>query len=156
MPSLTPATHSLLVPRADRVPASTLQVRSDLRELTQGSVTAWLPFNAAIYTVIPLRLRLPAAMAVHFFYSIGLALWEVGALGHRPAAAPDAAADAADSTPALSHPPVAPAPSIDAAPVESDAARERRPELVLDRRSVAAAAAAAASVVVAPRKHTAE
>ena len=54
-----------------------------MRELAQASVSAWLPFNAAIYTVVPLRLRLPAAMVVHFFYAVGLALWEVGFFGAR-------------------------------------------------------------------------
>ncbi len=126
-------------------------------ELAQGSVTAWLPFNSAIYTAVPLRLRLPTAMMVHFFYSIGLALWEVGALGHRPAAA-----DAASAS-ALSHPPTDPA-AADAAsasalshpPTDPDGACERRPERILDRRSVAAAAAAAAAVAAAPRERTTE
>jgi hypothetical protein len=68
-----------------------------LRELAQASVSAWLPFNAAIYTVVPLRLRLPSAMIVHFFYAVGLALWEVGFFGarhdgHAPAAAAAAVA----------------------------------------------------------------
>lgn len=77
-------------------------MRADLRELAQASVAAWLPFNAAIYTVVPLRLRLPAAMLVHFFYAVGLALWEVGFFGARR--------DAASA-------PAAPLPEPQAAPV---------------------------------------
>ena len=59
------------------------QVRDDLIELSRLSVATWLPFNVVIYGVVPLRLRLPAAMMVHLIYAIGLALWEVGFLGSR-------------------------------------------------------------------------
>ena len=52
------------------------RVRLDAFDLTANSIKLWGPFNAFLFSCMPLHLRTFACMIFHYTFLIGLALWD--------------------------------------------------------------------------------